>query len=172
MGVNAQKRKKKQGPVPTLEESLPKRFKSDKSVKPKKHDGGEEANDTSKRTAKSHPKTSTKVENPKPVSEEVNALVAEKDDFGTTKASLFDDDEDMIADEFQGLEDEVSMYFPKCAGLNAGTKMRLRMTLFSEIARMEALAIKCSAISRMKKNSQPQTWKPSPPNSTILIVKI
>jgi hypothetical protein len=35
MGINGQKRKKKEGPVPSLEESLPKKFKSDKTVKAK-----------------------------------------------------------------------------------------------------------------------------------------
>src|SRR5271154_1990950 len=43
MGVNGQKRKKKQGPVPTLEESLPKKFKAGPTTKPKKQDSSKPA---------------------------------------------------------------------------------------------------------------------------------
>jgi hypothetical protein len=44
MGVNGQKRKKKQGPV-SLEESLPKKFKSDKPAKSKKNENGAKINE-------------------------------------------------------------------------------------------------------------------------------
>jgi hypothetical protein len=107
MGVNGQKRKKKQGPVPSLEESLPKKFKSEKSAKPKNTENGVKPNGSAKLVSK-------KVDNPKvkvqqrPDDEEV---VDEQQDFGATKASLFDDDDDdgFEADEFDGLEDNVDM---------------------------------------------------------------
>jgi hypothetical protein len=103
MGVNGQKRKKKQGPVPSLEESLPKKFKSDKSVvKRKKSANGVKSNGTAKTKS-----TAVAVEVHKV--EEVDDIADEHQDFGAAKSSLFDDDEEDV-DEFEGLEDEVDMY--------------------------------------------------------------
>ena len=98
MGVNGQKRKKKQGPVPSLEESLPKKFKSEKPVKSKKNENGVKANGSAKLS-----KTVTRSEdNPKVEIEKEE--VDERKAFGATKASLFDDDDDeQDADEFEGL---------------------------------------------------------------------
>jgi hypothetical protein len=97
MGVNGQKRKNKQGPVPSLEESLPKKFKKDVPVKkPKKSENGVKAKRVKPREEK------------EVVAEEVAVEVApheESDDatpeFGVAKASLFGDiDEDEEDDEF------------------------------------------------------------------------
>lgn len=111
MGVNGQKRKKKQGPVPSLEESLPKKFKSEKSVKPKKPENGVKPNGNVKLVSK-------KVDNPKvkvrQQPEEEEEVADEQRDFGATKASLFDDDDSGFeGDEFDGLEDDVDMYPPE-----------------------------------------------------------
>jgi hypothetical protein len=107
MGVNGQKRKKKQGPVPSLEESLPKKFKSEKSVKPKKTENGVKPNGSAKLVSK-------KVNNAKVIVQQQpddEEVVDGQQDFGATKASLFDDDGDdgFEADEFDGLEDNVDM---------------------------------------------------------------
>ena len=112
MGVNGQKRKKKQGPVPSLEESLPKKFKSEKHVKPKK---GEKP---AKSNGLGGAKVGTK-QNKRRVqvdAEEVEGVVGEahrqplgEQDFGTTKNSLFDGSED-DGDEFGDLEGDVDMY--------------------------------------------------------------
>src|SRR5262245_26958586 len=89
MGVNGQKRKKKQGPVPTLEETFPKKFKSDKPAK-----------------LKTQENEGPRKPNKRPVSTKVDSNGVDEDeapDLGVTKASLFDDiDED--EDEFEGLE--------------------------------------------------------------------
>lgn len=114
MGVNGQKRKNKQGPVPTLEESLPKKFKTDKSTKSKpkvKANGVKEAKgDVVRKLQK------PKAQEPAPVvefdsSEEEMEQEDGSDtemvsrDFSATKASLFDDAEDLPDDEFNGIED-------------------------------------------------------------------
>jgi len=100
MGVNGQKRKKKQGPVPSLEETLPKRFKSEKNVKPKKAENGAKTNGSAKPSSKKISKIATRQ------GEHIDEEIVDKEqDFGATKASLFDDD-----DEFEGLEDNVDMY--------------------------------------------------------------
>src|SRR5579859_6461751 len=120
MGINGQKRKKKQGPVPTLEESLPKKFKSDKPSKSKaKENGVKEA----KKEQVRKEKKVRKQEPPAPVvefdseEEDVEEMSVEEDvsrDFSATKASLFDDADDLPEDEFNGIEEEGSgeeMYF-------------------------------------------------------------
>ena len=114
MGVNGQKRKNKQGPVPTLEESLPKKFKTDKSTKSKpkvKENGAKEAKgDVVRKSQK------PKVQEPAPVvefdsseeemeEEEGSDTEMVSRDFSATKASLFDDAEDLPDDEFNGIED-------------------------------------------------------------------
>jgi hypothetical protein len=102
MGVNGQKRKKKQGPVPSLEESLPKKFKSDKPAKSKKNENGVKTNGSGKLS-----KFVTKKDNsPKVDIEEVVI-----DERRATKASLFDDDDDdePEEDEFEGLDKDVDM---------------------------------------------------------------
>jgi hypothetical protein len=108
MGVNAQKRKKKQGPVPSLEESLPKKFKSDNSVKKKKSENGTKSNATSKLSSKPPaPKPRKSVQTEEPEEDfEVNSPIEQ--DFGATKASLFDDDDDQ-ADELEGLDEDEDM---------------------------------------------------------------
>jgi hypothetical protein len=108
MGVNAQKRKKKQGPVPSLEESLPKKFKSEKSVKRKKSENGVKSNVTRKLSPKpSAPKAGKSVHIEEPA-EDFEAVTPVEQDFGAAKASLFDDDEDQ-ADEFEGLDEFADM---------------------------------------------------------------
>lgn len=103
MGVNGQKRKKKQGPVPSLEESLPKKFKSEKYSKPKKTENGVKVNGSAKRESK-------RIDKPKvDVREQEEEIVQDVQDFGAAKASLFDDDDEIEGDEFEGLEDDVDM---------------------------------------------------------------
>lgn len=114
MGVNGQKRKNKQGPVPTLEESLPKKFKTDKSTKSKpkvKVNGVKEAKgDVVRKLQK------PKAQEPAPVvefdsseeemeQEDGSDTEMVSQDFSATKASLFDDAEDLPDDEFNGIED-------------------------------------------------------------------
>ena len=114
MGVNGQKRKNKQGPVPTLEESLPKKFKSDKPSKFKaKKNGVKETN--GKEISRQKIKEPAVVE--KPVvefdsdEEEEEAIVGDvvMEDFSKTKASLFDDAEDLPEDEFNGIDESEDM---------------------------------------------------------------
>jgi len=101
MGVNAQKRKKKQRPVPTLEESLPKRFKKDPAAKSKTSGNGVKANGKGK-----HAKRKVAI---KAVAEEkVVEFPDEPQDFGATKASLFDDEgEEEAGDEVNGMGDDL-----------------------------------------------------------------
>src|SRR5271154_7019232 len=117
MGINGQKRKKKQGPVPSLEESLPKKFKSDKTAKAKKPGYGLKAKTSTtpnSTAAKPAPKAPT---NSTPIAEVVDHNAEDEQSFGTVKASLFDseDDEDdeLGLDEFEGLEEAVDMFSPK-----------------------------------------------------------
>lgn len=107
MGVNAQKRKKKQGPVPSLEESLPKKFKSDKSVK-KKSENGVKSNVTRKLSSRSAPSKASKNVQVEEAEEDFEVVSPVEQDFGATKASLFDDDDDQ-ADEFEGLDEDADM---------------------------------------------------------------
>jgi hypothetical protein len=102
MGVNAQKRKKKQGPVPTLEESLPKKFKSDKPTKSKKSENGVKEN------GKGNPSMRKAVAKAT-ADEKVEDFADEPQDFGAAKASLFDDDDEEAVGEFEGMDD-VPMY--------------------------------------------------------------
>lgn len=104
MGVNGQKRKNKQGPVPSLEESLPKKFKSNKPVKAKKSQNGVKTNGSTKLS-----KSVTKRDNSPKVAVEED-VVDERRDFGATKASLFDDDDEPEGDEFEDLDNNVDMY--------------------------------------------------------------
>ena len=111
MGVNAQKRKKKQGPVPTLEESLPKKFKKDTTAKSKKREDGAKANGKEKPAKR-------KIAVKEVAEEKVEEFPDEPQDFGATKASLFDDDDDEYGggeeagDEVNGMDDE-RMWFPR-----------------------------------------------------------
>jgi len=107
MGVNAQKRKKKQPPVPTLEESLPKKFKKDTAEKPKKPENGVKANGKGKHTKR-------KVAIKAVAEEKVEEFPDEPQDFGATKASLFDDNdrddyegEEEVGDEVNGMDDDL-----------------------------------------------------------------
>jgi ribosomal RNA methyltransferase Nop2 len=114
MGVNGQKRKNKQGPVPSLEESLPKKFKSDKTAKAKKPEYGLKVKTTTtpnSTAAKPAPKAPT---NSTRIAEVVDLNAEDEQSFVTVKASLFDseDDEDDQAglDEFERLEEDVDRY--------------------------------------------------------------
>jgi hypothetical protein len=106
MGVNGQKRKKKQGPVPTLEESLPKKLKREKAIKEKKNKDG-----LGKRPSSKSP--SQKVDEPKvnveALEDETRGDAEDNQAFEATKAFLFDDDEEE-QDKFDALEIENSMY--------------------------------------------------------------
>ena len=102
MGVNGQKRKKKQGSVPTLEESVQKKLKRSKTTTAKFSEKG--------------PETITAA--PKPLLEQYQELggddnVEDRQVFGKTKALLFDDNEDkedaLRLDEFEGLDGDVDM---------------------------------------------------------------
>lgn len=99
MGVNAQKRKKKQGPVPTLEESLPKKFKADASSKPKKPENRVKSNGTEKSSKRKVVQERGK-----------ETVVDEPQDFGATKASLFDDEEEEEPINDLGAVDDDPMY--------------------------------------------------------------
>jgi ribosomal RNA methyltransferase Nop2 len=114
MGVNGQKRKNKQGPVPSLEESLPKKFKSDKTAKAKKPEYGLKVKTTTtpnSTAAKPAPKAPT---NSTRIAEVVDLNAEDEESFVTVKASLFDseDEEDDQAglDEFERLEEDVDRY--------------------------------------------------------------
>jgi hypothetical protein len=101
MGAN--QRKKKQAPAPTLEETFPKRFKSDKGVIQK---NGSMAKSNGAKLSKAPfvPKVQPK---PVPVTEEpiIEDSPNEGQDFGATKAALFESDEENDIDEFEGLEE-------------------------------------------------------------------
>jgi hypothetical protein len=116
MGVNGQKRKKKQGPVPSLEESLPKKFKSDKVTKAKKAEHSVKTTTTpnptaTKAAAKATPKATP---NSIPIAEKVEHNAENEQSFGTAKASLFDsedgEDDEFGLDEFEGLDGDVDKY--------------------------------------------------------------
>jgi hypothetical protein len=108
MGVNGQKRKNKQGPVPSLEESLPKKFKSSKFEKSKKSRNGVKTKVVAKPAKKPVEKPKAKILTPDPVEENGD----DEREFGAAKASLFDDEdeEEDVFDEFEGLDGEVDMY--------------------------------------------------------------
>ena len=114
MGVNGQKRKKKQGPVPSLEETLPKKFKSEKHSKPKKVENGVQktrkpvsANGVKTKAAQKVGKALT-VEHSRVEEESEGESENEVPDFSVTKASLFDDiEEEEDGDEFGGLEEDM-----------------------------------------------------------------
>ena len=152
MGVNGQKRKKKQGPVPSLEESLPKKFKSDKASKPKKNENGIKTNGLGK-APKSQSKEPEKVEKSKLESgepeDELDEILADTDDFVATKASLFESDDEENVDEFEGLQDEMDLYNPKTVSLTVGIK---RKNPILATMKMKKETTKCSAIRRMRKN--------------------
>lgn len=101
MGINGQKRKNKQGPVPSLEESLPKKFKSAKYEKPVKGKKGE--NGVKKANGDAVTKKPKKTDLTVDFDDEITS---EEDNLQATKASLFDDDDLDGEDEFEGLEDE------------------------------------------------------------------
>jgi ribosomal RNA methyltransferase Nop2 len=104
MGINGQKRKKKQGPVPTLEESLPKKFKPD-ARKPKKLD-------STKNGAKVNRKEKREWKVNKVHEESVEEFEGKPGHFGTTKALLFDDeDEEEPIGDF-GTGGDEPMYSP------------------------------------------------------------
>jgi transcriptional/translational regulatory protein YebC/TACO1 len=111
MGVNGQKRKKKQPPVPSLEETLPKKFKSDKPAKPRKREDGVKIRTkptsngvTTKSSLKEKKLPKEEKRQIEDESEKENSV--EEHDFGATKASLFDDieEEDDVEDEFAGID--------------------------------------------------------------------
>jgi hypothetical protein len=95
MGVN--QRKNKQAPVPTLEEALPKKFKSDKVSKGKKNNASKEPKARSNGTAK---ESKEKEEIPV-VDFDDEPEEDEETSFGAVKASLFDDDDEEEQDEFE-----------------------------------------------------------------------
>jgi hypothetical protein len=115
MGVNGQKRKNKQGPVPTLEESLPKKFKSSKITKSKKSENGLETAPAAVPKPGTIPSSTKSVLKTTPsVDQSIDDNVEDERVFGKTKASLFDDDdeevvEDLGLDEFEGLDGDVDM---------------------------------------------------------------
>lgn len=104
MGVN--QRKNKQAPVPTLEEALPKKFKSDKVVKGKKKNVHKEPKARRDGTAEE-----SKEKEEIPVAEfDDEREEDEETSFGAVKASLFDDDDDdEEQDEFE-IEQEDDLY--------------------------------------------------------------
>jgi hypothetical protein len=95
--------------VPSLEQSLPKKYKSQKVVKGRKASGGKEGKERRNGAAKEV----------RPAEEldvvEFDDEVVEdgeedgQKDFGATKASLFDDEEEQ--DEFEGLEEDEEYVF-------------------------------------------------------------
>ena len=106
MGVNGQKRKKKQGPVPSLEETLPKKFKSEKIAKSKNAGTSVKRAVGSKKVGEKGTKKAISVE-------VVNDKLEDGEFFGAARASLFDDDEvEETFDEFEGLDGAVDMYPP------------------------------------------------------------
>ena len=107
MGVNAQKRKKKQGPVPTLEESLPKKFKSDQPAKPKRTGNGVEKKPNAQKPVKKVGERRKDADD----DDDANGFNENEERvFGTTKSSLFNDSEDEPEDEFDGLSTEFDLY--------------------------------------------------------------
>jgi hypothetical protein len=131
MGINGQKRKNKQGPVPTLEESLPKKFKSDKSSKVK-------VKETNGKGISKKEKGKDQSVAEKPVvefdSDEQEEGSGSEDvvmeDFSKTKASLFDDAEDLPEDEFNGMDEESEdLYLPPRPSLTVQRHFRRRRGL-------------------------------------------
>jgi 25S rRNA (cytosine2870-C5)-methyltransferase len=159
MGVNGQKRKKKQGPVPSLEESLPKKFKSDKTVKAKKAEHGVKTTTTPNPTLRKP--TAKATPNPIPLAEKIEHNVEEEQSFGTAKASLFDseDDEDNVGfDEFEGLDRDVDRYPRKLriSNFSDDNEEEADERMFSDssdeedltAANMEALSTKLDTFAR------------------------
>ena len=101
MGVN--QRKNKQAPVPTLEETFPKRFKSDKGVVPKKNGALVKSDVTKAGKVKLLSKNKPSVSIPEEPAVEYQDQGTE---FGATKARLFESDEEEAIDEFEGLDGE------------------------------------------------------------------
>jgi hypothetical protein len=128
MGVNGQKRKKKQGPVPSLEESLPKKFKAGPATKPKKQDSsktGAKVNGKEKRESKAN----------KTDAESVNEFETEAEDFGVTKALLFDgedQEEEPISDFGSGADEPMYLCTHHSPLLIAGTMNSTRTTRKAE----------------------------------------
>jgi ribosomal RNA methyltransferase Nop2 len=131
MGVNGQKRKNKQGPVPTLEESLRKKPRSDKpSSKGKAKENGTKG-DRVRKSQKGQAQKPAPVidfdESPEGQEEEEMAVEEGKGsdkevvsrDFSATKASLFDDAEDLPEDEFTGIEDGSEEMYPTTPAANS-----------------------------------------------------
>src|ERR1700736_2481755 len=111
MGVN--QRKNKQAAVPSLEETLPRKFKSEKVVKGKKNGSVKDRKPSNNAAAKI---TKANVTNRAPVVDFEEEPVQDQDgdeeaeaDFGAVKASLFEDDEDE-QDEFEELGDQSGLY--------------------------------------------------------------
>jgi hypothetical protein len=128
MGINGQKRKNKQGPVPTLEESLPKKFKSDRSSKVK-------VKETNGKGISKKEKGKERLVAEKPVvefdSDEQEEGSGSEDvvmeDFSKTKASLFDDAEDLPEDEFNAMDEEgEDLYLPARPSLTVQRQFRRR----------------------------------------------
>lgn len=148
MGVNGQKRKNKQGPVPSLEESLPKKFKA----KPKEQDStrnGVKVNGKEKHKWKAHKVHAGSVE-------ELEG------DFGATKALLFDgEDQDEPIGDVGSVGDQ-SMYPPtihsppNCRDDEFDSQHEKGENVFSDsedeeeltAANMEALSAKLDAFAR------------------------
>src|SRR5271156_344414 len=101
MGAN--KRKNKQAAVPTLEETFPKRFKHDKSGTKKNGTIGK-SNGSKPEKVPSAPKVQPKAA-AVPDEPVIEDSPDEGKDFGATKASLFESDEEDDIDEFEGLEE-------------------------------------------------------------------
>src|SRR5271168_4528825 len=103
MGINGQKRKNKQGPVPTLEESLPKKFKQDTTTKPKKQSS----------TKKDFKVNGNETRESKATKVSVEEFEDKAGDFGATKALLFDgEDEDSEPFSDVGSGGDEPMYCP------------------------------------------------------------
>ena len=101
MGAN--QRKKKQAPVPSLEETFPKRFKSDKGAI--KKNGTTEKSNGVKPSKETPAKVQPKPAQPVPEEPVIEDSLEEGQDFGATKAALFESDEENDVDEFEGLEE-------------------------------------------------------------------
>jgi hypothetical protein len=108
MGVNGQKRKKKQKAVPSLEETLPKKFKSGNGTKKETAENYSKTKGAPKLATSLNGHGSTSI----PVEQQNNGLNENVDvdvGFQVTKASLFDDEDEEV-DEFDMLNDDADMY--------------------------------------------------------------
>jgi hypothetical protein len=160
MGINGQKRKNKQGPVPSLEESLPKKFKSAKYEKPLKGKKGE--NGVKKTNGDATVEKPKKAELTVDFDDDVSS---DEDNVQATKASLFDDDDLDGEDEFEGLEDDEEYASFMCPADRVATLYQMRTTLLTR-ALKKKMTSQCSATLLTKRNLPPQTWKPFRLNST------